>query len=50
MNYSKTQIIQIVRQSLPNAQFYVTKKGDLTMSLEGEFIDHEWKKGTFINN
>ena len=50
MNYSKTQIIKGVRQSLPNAQFYVTKQGNLTMSLEGEFIDHEWKKGTFINN
>ena len=49
MVYSKTQIIQQVRELLPNTQFYVTKDGDLTMSLEGQFIDHEWKKGTFIN-
>jgi len=49
MVYSKTQIIQQVRELLPSTQFYLTKDGNLTMSLEGEFIDHEWQKGTFIN-
>ncbi len=47
MKYSVNQIVNGVRESLPNAKFHLTKDGDLTMSLSGEFVDHEWKKGTF---
>jgi hypothetical protein len=49
MKYSKLEIIEGVREVFPHAQFYTTKEGDLTMSLEGEFVDHVWEKGTFIN-
>ncbi len=31
------------------AEFYVTNNGDLTMSLDGMFVDHKWNKGTFVN-
>jgi len=47
--FTKTEIKQGVRNLFPYAKFYVTKKGNLTMSFEGEFVNHEWKKGTFIN-
>ncbi len=50
MTYTKTEIIVGITKLFKNAQFYVTTKGDLTMSLEGEFVDHTWEKGTFINN
>lgn len=47
MKYSINEIKNEVRNLFPNAQFHLTEDGDLTMSLKGEFVDHEWKKGTF---
>jgi len=47
--YTKTEIIAGIKKLFTNAQFYVTAQGELTMSLEGEFVDHTWAKGTFIN-
>ena len=49
MIYTKTQIIEGLKKVFINPQFYVTKEGDLTMSLDGKFVDHKWKKGTFTN-
>ena len=49
MIYTKTQIIENLKKVFKNAMFFVTDKGDLTMSLDGKFVDHEWKKGTFTN-
>ena len=49
MKNTKTQIIENLKKVFNNAKFYVTDKGDLTMSLDGKFVDHEWKKETFIN-
>jgi len=47
--YTENQIITDLRNLLnPNAQFYIKANGDLTMSLEGEFVDHTWPAGTFI--
>ena len=50
MIYSKTQIIQVLKKEFTNAQFYVTPDGSLTMSLDGQYVDHKWKKGTYTNN
>jgi hypothetical protein len=50
MTYTKTQIISGLTKVFTGAQFFVTPKGNLTMSLDGEFVDHEWLKGTFVNN
>jgi len=50
MTYTKTEIIAGINKVFTNAQFYVTATGDLTMSLEGDFVDHKWAKGTFKNN
>ena len=47
--FTKTEIMKGVLKIFPNTQFYLTKKGTLEMSFEGEFVDHEWKKETFIN-
>tara|TARA_R100000655_G_scaffold70917_1_gene109303 strand:- start:31 stop:186 length:156 start_codon:yes stop_codon:yes gene_type:complete len=47
--FTKKQIIEGVRKLFPNSKFYVTKDEDLTMSFEGQFVNHQWKKGTFIN-
>ena len=48
---TKSEIIQHIKTNtiFKDAQFYVNKKGDLTMSLDGEFVDHTWKAQTFIN-
>jgi len=47
--YTENQIITDLRNLLnPNAFFYTKENGDLTMSLDGEFVDHTWKAGTFI--
>tara|TARA_R110001599_G_scaffold63602_4_gene177173 strand:- start:3498 stop:3683 length:186 start_codon:yes stop_codon:yes gene_type:complete len=48
--FTKSEIIKGVKELFNNAQFYVTIGGDLTMSLDGQFVDHRWTKGTFINN
>lgn len=50
MNYTKTEIIKGIKELFKDAQFYVTSEGDLTMSLDGEFVNHIWEKGTFTNN
>jgi len=47
--YTKTEIKSVVRRLFSDAKFYVELNGDLTMSLKGQFIDHTWKSGTFIN-
>ena len=47
--YTKTEIIKRLKKVFTNPQFYVTKNGDLTMSLDGHFVDHKWNKGDFIN-
>ena len=47
--YTKTEIIKGLKKGLQNPQFYIKKNGDLTMSLDGQFVDHTWNKGTFIN-
>lgn len=49
MTYTKTQIIEGITKAFKGAQFFVKENGDLTMSLEGDFIDKTWEKGTFIN-
>jgi len=49
MKKTKKQIIKGLTKVFNNAEFYVTKQGDLTMSLEGQFVDHTWSKGTYIN-
>ena len=47
--YTEKQIITDLRNLLnPNAQFYTKENGDLTMSLEGGYVDHTWAAGTFI--
>ena len=48
---TKSEIIKHIKTKtiFKDAQFYVNKKGDLTMSLDGDFVDHDWKVGTFIN-
>lgn len=47
--YTENQIITDLRNLLnPNAFFYTKENGDLTMSLDGEFVDHVWAAGTFI--
>lgn len=47
--YTENQIITDLRNLLnPNAFFYTKENGDLTMSLDGEFVDHTWPAGTFI--
>ena len=50
MTYTKTQIIAGLTKVFTGAQFFVTPTGDLTMRLDGEFVDHKWLKGTFVNN
>jgi len=50
MTYTKTQIISGITKVFTEAQFFVTSTGDLTMSLDGDFVDHKWLKGTFVNN
>ena len=50
MTYTKTQIIEGMTKVFSEAQFYITSKGDLTMSLDGDFVEHKWNKGTFTNN
>ena len=47
--FTRTEIMQGVLKIFPNAQFYLTDKGTLEMSFKGEYVDHSWKKGTFIN-
>lgn len=47
--YTKTQIQNTINKAFNNPQFFVKENGDLTMSLEGEFVDHTWKAGTFLN-
>ncbi len=47
--FTRTEIMKGTQKIFPNAKFYLTDKGTLEMSFEGEFVDHEWKKGTFIN-
>ena len=47
--FTKTEIKETFLKIFPHAQFYLTNKGTLQMSFEGQFVDHEWKKGTFIN-
>ncbi len=47
--HTKTEIISGIKELFKGAQFYVTTEGELTMSLKGEFVDHVWLKGTFIN-
>ena len=49
MTYTKTQIISELTKVFTGAQFFVTTTGDLTMSLDGDFVDHKWLKGTFVN-
>tara|TARA_R110000751_G_scaffold114091_2_gene213450 strand:+ start:284 stop:436 length:153 start_codon:yes stop_codon:yes gene_type:complete len=49
MTYTKTQIINGIKETFNNAKFHTTTDGDLTMSLDGKFVDHKWNKGTFIN-
>ena len=49
MIYTKTQIIENLKKVFKNAMFFVTDEGDLTMSLDEKFVDHEWKAGTFTN-
>ena len=48
---TKSEIIKHIKTNTiwKGAEFYVTKKGDLTMSLDGDFVDHTWKAETFIN-
>ena len=47
--YTEKQIITDLRNLLnPNAKFYTKDNGDLTMSLDGDFVDHTWAAGTFI--
>ena len=46
---TKTEIIKCLKKVFQNSQFYVKTNGDLTMSLDGQFVDHTWNKGTFIN-
>ncbi len=50
MTYTKTEIIEGITKVFTNAQFFVKENGDLTMSLNGQFVDHTWNKGTFTNN
>ena len=49
MKFTKTEIIEGLEKVFNNPQFYVTDKGDLTMSLDGKFVDNKWEEGTFIN-
>jgi|TARA_R110000803_G_scaffold104296_1_gene172475 hypothetical protein len=51
MIYTKTEIIKTLTKAFrfQNPKFYVTPKGTLQMSLDGDFVDHKWEKGTFIN-
>tara|TARA_R110001599_G_scaffold130137_1_gene305136 strand:+ start:338 stop:718 length:381 start_codon:yes stop_codon:yes gene_type:complete len=47
--YTEKQIITDLRNLLnPSAKFYIKDNGDLTMSLDGDFVDHTWAAGTFI--
>ena len=50
MTFTKTEIIAGLTKVFTEAQFFVTSAGDLTMSLDGDFVDHKWANGTFINN
>lgn len=50
MTYSKTEIIKGIKKVFTDAQFYVTPEGDLTMSIDGQYVEHKWKKGTYKNN
>ena len=47
--YTEKQIITDLRNLLnPSAKFYIKDNGDLTVSLDGDFVDHSWAAGTFI--
>lgn len=47
--YTEKQIITDLRNLLnPNAKFFTKENGDLTMSLDGWYVDHTWAAGTFI--
>mgnify|MGYP003641558107 CR=1 FL=1 len=48
-NFTKSEIIKSLTKLFNDAQFYVTKEGHLTMSLDGKFVDHTWTSGTYIN-
>lgn len=47
--FTKSEIIKGIKKLFNNAKFYVTIDGDLTMSLDGQFVDHRWISGTYIN-
>jgi len=44
-----TEIKEVLRKVFENPQFYIKPNGDLTMSLDGKFVDHTWECGTWIN-
>jgi hypothetical protein len=46
---TKTEIIKGIKKVFNEAKFYVKQNGDLTMSLDGNFVDHKWTKDSFIN-
>ena len=46
---TKTEIIKGIKKVFNEAEFYVKQNGDLTMSLDGNFVDHKWTKDSFIN-
>jgi hypothetical protein len=45
--HSVEQIKAGVRIAFPDAHFTIETTGDLAMSLDGKYIDHRWKYGTF---
>lgn len=48
---TKSQIINGIKEvtGFELAEFFVTAQGNLTMTLDGMFVEHTWNKGTFIN-
>lgn len=54
--YSVSVIKEGLLKLFPNAEFYITENGDLTMwsgvnpNVSIKFIDHTWPAGTFIND
>ncbi len=46
---NKTDIIKTFSELYHKPNFWITKSGDLQVSLLGLSVDYVWKKGTFIN-
>lgn len=48
--YTEKEIIRDLKNILGDStRFFKKENGDLTMSLDGEYVDHTWASGTFTD-